>query len=146
MTSSIKLFIYEVLGPKIVKNSNLNILYSFNKLKLRDNNNNSPIVPIEIKNKKSSKEYLFSKNIIKNTDKKNEIIVEDYNNIPFLYKIYKKFIVRQNINHIFPNNEIKVEIKEQVYNKIKDLIKYNQNIFKEYFKYNYKSKTEKNSI
>ena len=136
MTSCINLFIYEVVGPKITNPNNYNILYSFNKLQLRtENNNNSPILPRGSKKEKSNNEYLFSKNIIKSTNKDNEIKVEDYNNIPFLYQIYKKFIVRQEINKIPINQEIKL----QVYNKIESLIKYNKEIFENYFIKNFES-------
>ena len=69
MTSSINLFIYEVLGPKIRSNPNYMKEYSFGPLSLRNNLDNiTPIIPknLALENRLPNKNKLFSPNIIKN--------------------------------------------------------------------------------
>ena len=178
MNSSINLFIYEVLGPKIRHNSNYNKKYSFGPLSLRKNSDNiTPIIPknLELKNRLSNKNKLFSPNIIKNitvintpTKKKsfsfnkfissilsatkskntnskrskdninlhkNKELEINFNNIPFLYKIYKTFPARISLEKIFSSNfNIKKEdFHENIYKKIPQLIKDNSIIFHKYF-------------
>ena len=180
MTSSIKLFIYEVLGPKIRRSSNYTKEYSFGPLSLRNNlDNSTPIIPKNLasENRLPNKNKLFSPNIIKNITvinnptkkrsksftsfisklsqlseskntkskrsedninlhkKKNKELEINFNNIPFLYKIYKTFPARIKIERIFSNNFIikKEDFNENIYKKIPQLIKDNSIIFHKYF-------------
>ena len=162
MTSSINLSVFEVLGPKIKLNSNYNKEYSFGPLSLRNNLDNiTPIIPknLALENRLPNKNKLFSPNIIKNITvinnstksknteskrsedninlhkKKNKELEINFNNIPFLYKIYKTFPARIKIEKLFSNNFIikRNDFNENIYKKIPQLINHNSIIFHKYF-------------
>ena len=153
MDSIINVFIYEVKGP--TKNLNTNDYlydkYTFNNLSLKNskNSNNTLIVPRELKekgNNNSNKTKLFSKNIIKNkedSNNENKSKLNLKNNLPFLYEIYRSLPARINIFEILNLNiDIKKELKDNIYNKLKDLIEQNTNIFKNYLIKNSAYKTD----
>ena len=153
MDSIINVFIYEVKGPKKNLNTNdyLYEKYTFNNLSLKNskNSNNTLIVPIELKengNNNSNETKLFSKNIIKNkedSNNQNKSKLNLKNNLPFLYKIYKSLPARISIFNILNINiNIKKEFKDNIYNKLEDLIKQNTNIFKNYLIKNSAYKTD----
>jgi hypothetical protein len=136
MNSFINVFIYEVQGPQIFDK------YSFHGLFLKTNNNNhnSLIVPRELE-KKSNRNKIYSKNIIRNK-KRNEKNIElnNYNNMPFLYKIYKTLPARISVKNFPSTNK---ELKNNIYDKLKKLIVTNTTIFRSYLQKNSDHKTNK---
>ena len=123
LTSCIDVYIYEVKVQKpLDERQELDFKYSFNKLKKKNENDNdnsfiaskefyeklSTYKPISQSLLKTTNKYfVFSKNIIKNTNSNNQINIKN-NNIPFLYKIYKTLPARATINNIIKGKNIEL--------------------------------------
>ena len=124
-----------------------NIPYSFNELSIKKKNENTLIVPKEIKDKSSNKSLLFSKDIIKNKNSNNKISNKDLNNnLPFLYKLYTSLPARIYTDYILDiskNKGFKNKLND-IYVKLNKLIKDNTIILKNYLKKNSAYKDDKN--
>ena len=136
-TSIIKVFVYEVLSllpPTDVYNSRMSKEYSFRKLK-KKNKDVNPIKSKEMISSPRTLSYLFTENIIIDTNNvnnknnisknilKNNTTIED---LTLLYKEYCKYEARKNLR-TFPkfnpsNNILFIELKLQIYNQIDNLL------------------------
>lgn len=140
-----KTIAYEDYTPYSIRN----IPYSFNELSIKKKNENTLIVPKEIKNKSSNRSFLFSKDIIKNKNKNsnNKILNKDLNNnLPFLYKLYTSLPARINtayILNIIKNKGFKSKLND-IYFKLNKLIEDNTTILKNYLKRNSAYKNDRN--